>query len=187
MQTDGCRRVRKTPRSPDWTSQLLLDKTAISLADEVDRHPNATPMEHLREIARRLRQQIATREPIAEDDASQLQVATLWGAKGVTADHVYYLGCLRGGPSGKRREEYPGTEADYMDEQRRLFYVSITRSKQTLVLSRAARIRRGDAQRLGLAVGNGGFWATLGMSPFSCDIMNLLPDAVQGEQWGGCV
>lgn len=167
--------------------ELLLDKTAISLADEVDRHPNATPMEHLREIARRLRQQIATREPIAEDDASQLQVATLWGAKGVTADHVYILGVCEEGLPGERREEYPGTEADYMDEQRRLFYVSITRSKQTLVISRAARIRRGDAQRLGLAVGDGGFWATLGMSPFLRDIMNLLPDAVRGEQWGGCV
>ena len=86
-----------------------------------------------------------------------------------------------------RREEYPGTEADYMDEQRRLFYVSITRSKQTLVMSRAARIRRGDAQRLGLAVGNGGYWATLGMSPFLRDIMNLLPNAVPGDQWAGCV
>ena len=144
-------------------------------------------MEHLREIARRLRQQIATRETNAENDATQLQVATLWGAKGVTAEHVYILGVCEEGIPGERREEYPGTEADYIEEQRRLFYVSITRSKQTLVISRAARIRRGDAQRLGLAVGDaGGFWATLRMSPFLRDIINLLPQAVAGDQWGGC-
>jgi superfamily I DNA/RNA helicase len=168
--------------------ELLLDKAAISLADEVDRHPNATPMEHLREIARRLRQQIATREPIADNDATQLQVATLWGAKGVTADHVYILGVCEEGIPGERREEYPGTEADYNEEQRRLFYVSITRSRRTLVISRADHIRRGDAQRLGLAVGNGGgFWPTLRMSPFLRDIINLLPQAIPGDQWGGCV
>ncbi len=167
--------------------ELLLDKTAISLTDEVDRHPTATPLEHLREIAKRLRQQIATREPIAENNATQLQVATLWGAKGVTAEHVYILGVCEEGIPGERREEYPGTEADYIEEQRRLFYVSITRSKQTLVISRAARIRTGEAQRLGLSVGNGRFWSTLRMSPFLRDIMNLLPDAVPGDQWGGCV
>lgn len=166
--------------------ELLLDKTRISLADELERRPQATPIEHLREIARRLRQQIATREPIAENDASQLHVATLWGAKGVTAEHVYILGVSEEGIPGERREEYPGTEAEYIEEQRRLFYVSITRSKQTLVISRAARIRRGDAQRLGLAVGDGGFWATLRMSPFLRDIINLLPQAVPGDRWGGC-
>jgi superfamily I DNA/RNA helicase len=52
-------------------------------------------------------------------------VATLWGAKGVTAEHVYILGVCEEGIPGERRDEYPGTEADYMEEQRRLFYVSI--------------------------------------------------------------
>ena len=50
------------------------------------------------------------------------------------------------------------------DEQQRLFYVSITRSKETLVISRALRIRRGPAKQLGLTVTPGsGFWADLKM------------------------
>jgi superfamily I DNA/RNA helicase len=166
---------------------LLLDKATGILAEDRDRHPRATSLEHLREIARRLRQQIATREPIADEGNSQLHVATLWGAKGVTAEHVYILGVCQEAIPGARREEYPGTDAEFVDEQRRLFYVSITRAKRTLVISRAASIRSGDAQKLGLAVPPGGSRITLQMSPFLHEIMPLLPAAVRGEQWGGCV
>jgi hypothetical protein len=75
-------------------------------------------MERLRETASRLRQQIATREPIADDGEDQLQVATLWGGKGVTADHVYILGVCQKAIPGERREEYPGADADFVEEQR---------------------------------------------------------------------
>jgi DNA helicase II / ATP-dependent DNA helicase PcrA len=115
-----------------------------------------------------------------------LQVATLWGAKGVTADHVYILGVCDEAIPGERRDDYPGTEADFLDEQRRLFYVSITRSKRTLVLSRARRIPRGDARQLGLAAAGNAFHPPLQMSRFLRDIIGLLPAAVRGEEWGGC-
>lgn len=169
--------------------QLLGAKAEALLAEVVERIPNATPLEQLREVARRLRQHIATSEPLNDDGESDLQVCTLWGAKGVTADHVYLLGVCGEAIPGQRRSEYPGTEADYTDEQRRLFYVSITRSKRTLVLSRALRIRRGEAVQQGLSVGAAGgrFWAVLQMSPFLRDILPVLPDAVDGDQWGGCV
>jgi superfamily I DNA/RNA helicase len=58
-------------------------------------------------------------------------------------------GVCREAIPGERREEYPGTEADYIDEQRRLFYVSITRPKKSLVLSRALKVRRGPARQMG--------------------------------------
>jgi DNA helicase-2/ATP-dependent DNA helicase PcrA len=165
---------------------LLLEKTVGILSEELDRHPQATPAQHLREVARRLRQQIATREPIADEDDQQLQVATLWGAKGVTADHVYVLGVCEEAIPGERRPEYPGTDAEYVDEQRRLFYVSITRARQTLVISRARMIATGEAQKLGLTVQPQGYWSTLRMSPFLRDILPLLPAAVDGQQWNGC-
>jgi superfamily I DNA/RNA helicase len=112
----------------------------------------------------------------------------LWGAKGVTAEHVYLLGVCREAIPGERRDEYPGTDAEYRDEQRRLFYVSITRPKQTLVLSRALKVKRGLARQIGLKVSsNGGYWPPLRMSPFLEDILSVLPDAVAGESWAGCV
>jgi ATP-dependent exoDNAse (exonuclease V) beta subunit len=100
----------------------------------------------------------------------------------VTAEHVYILGVCQEALPGQRRDEYPGTDADYRDEQRRLFYVSITRAKRTLVISRALRVGRGPAKQIGLTVTTGGkFWADLKMSPFLHDVMGILPTAVPGD------
>ena len=116
----------------------------------------STAQGQLKEVARRLRYQIATREPFVPDETSDLQVATLWGAKGVTADHVYVIGLCKEAIPGIRHEAYPGTDLEFREEQRRLFYVSITRSKKTLVLSRANSIARGQAKQLGLQVSQAG-------------------------------
>src|SRR5204863_3640760 len=110
-------------------------------------------------------------EPLDIGEPSNVHVSTRWGAKGVTAEHVYILGVCREGLPGERRKEYPGTELDYVDEQRRLFYVSITRAKKTLVISRALKIKRGAARQLGLSVVGGRCWAGLKMSPFRSGFM----------------
>jgi DNA helicase-2/ATP-dependent DNA helicase PcrA len=166
---------------------LVREKALALLKDEHERRPEDEPVRHLRAVAERLRHQIATNEPLATSEASNLQVATLWGAKGVTAEHVYVLGVCREALPGQRRDEYPGTDAEYRDEQRRLFYVSITRAKRTLVISRALGIGRGPAKQIGLTVTTGGsYWADLGMSPFLHDIMGILPPAMQGASWRGC-
>ena len=61
-------------------------------------------------------------------------------------------------------------------------------AKKTLVISRALRVGRGPAKQLGLTVTTGSkFWADLKMSPFLHDIMGLLPAAIPGDSWGGCV
>jgi DNA helicase-2/ATP-dependent DNA helicase PcrA len=168
--------------------RLLREKTLALLKHEQQRKPEDQSVQHLRRVVERLRHQIATNEPLTTDEPSNLQVATLWGAKGVTAEHVYILGVCQEALPGQRRDEYPGTDADYRDEQRRLFYVSITRAKRTLVISRALRVGRGPAKQIGLTVTTGGkFWADLKMSPFLHDVMGLLPTAVPGDSWGGCV
>ena len=144
--------------------------------------------QQLKQVAARLRYEIATRESFASDEQSDLQVATLWGAKGVTADHVYVIGLCEEAIPGSFRDEYPQTEADFFEEQRRLFYVSITRSKKTLVLSRANQILKGEAARLGLAQAHSNkFRQVLQMSPYLHDIINYLPNYQKGEDWEGCV
>jgi len=168
--------------------RLLREKALALLKHEQERRQEDQPMQQLRAVVERLRHQIATNEPLGTGEPSNLQVATLWGAKGVTAEHVYILGVCREALPGQRREEYPGTDAEYHDEQRRLFYVSITRAKKTLVISRALRVGRGAAKQLGLTVTTGNkYWADLGMSPFLRDIMGILPPAIQGASWGGCL
>ena len=171
--------------------ELILSKARDiyqepELEDSELKKSGLTEQQQLKQVAARLRYEIATRESFAPDKQSDLQVATLWGAKGVTADHVYVIGLCEEAIPGSFRDEYPQTEADFFEEQRRLFYVSITRSKKTLVLSRANQILKGEAARLGLAQGHSyKFRQELQMSPYLHDIINYLPKYQNGEDWEG--
>lgn len=69
--------------------QLLQEKTFMLLAQEQERKPEDVPLQHLQRVIERLRHQIATNEALTTDQPTDLQIATLWGAKGVTAEHVY--------------------------------------------------------------------------------------------------
>jgi superfamily I DNA/RNA helicase len=85
--------------------QHLSEKTLALLKQEKERKPEDHPIQHLRRVAERLRHQIATNEPLETGDSSDLQVTTLWGAKGITAEHVYILGVCREALPGQRRDE----------------------------------------------------------------------------------
>ncbi len=161
----------------------ILRANALEILSELESQDELkTRDEQLRQVARQLRYSIATREPLAAKAESKLKVTTVWGAKGLTAQHVYVLGLCKEAIPGIRTTEYPGTDADYYEEQRRLFYVTITRSRETLVLSRPKRIKPGDAQTLNLRVaGNARHYADLQMCPFLRDITEMLPTAVEGE------
>ena len=181
------------PETAKIDMELILSKARdiyqeLELENPELEKSGLTEQQQLKQVAVRLRYAIATREPFASDERSDLQVATLWGAKGATADHVYVIGLCKEAIPGTRRDEYPRTEEDFFEEQRRLFYVSITRSKKTLVLSRATQVPIGKAAQLGLAQGRGNkFRQTLEMSPYLHDIINYLPNYQKGEDWKGCV
>lgn len=167
--------------------QLLVGK-AHSLVDEyLDEDPNLQPVDVLRKVAQSIRYHIATREPFVIEEEGALKVTTLWSAKGITADHVYVIGLCEQALPGNERDDYPGSADEHREEQRRLFYVSITRATTTLVLSRARQISSGAARKLGLWDGGAWHWLKLGMSPFLRDIMDYLPGYVDGEKWSGCL
>jgi superfamily I DNA/RNA helicase len=168
--------------------QLLLAKASALLTDAegTKKLKGAAGIDRLRAVANRLRYQIATREPFEAGEAAQIQVATLWGAKGVTAEHVYLIGACDEAIPGEMKDEYPGTEVDFLDEQRRLFYVSITRSKKTLVISRATGALTAEAMKMGLAIMPGFARVNLQMSRFLREILTQLPNAVAGGKWSGC-
>jgi hypothetical protein len=166
----------------------LRQHALATLKDLQERKPSASKEQLLREVARQLRHAIATREAVETDESSDLHVSTLWGAKGVTAEHVYMLGACNEALPGARRPEYPGTEVQYREEQRRLFYVSITRARRTLVISRALYCNVVAARKIGLSVPHDAVSPyKLQMSSFHRDITKLLPKAVNGDMWGGLV
>ena len=167
--------------------KLAHTKTREIYEDVSLKKPKLSSSEKLANVARILRYQIATKEPFTPSKSAPVQIMTLWGAKGVTSDHVYILGLCKEALPGTRRDEYPGSENDFFEEQRRLFYVSITRAKKTMILSRATKIKRSDAQKLGLEVtGYSPFYPKLQMCDFLRDIMNYLPSSVAGSEWNGC-
>ena len=180
------------PKTAKTDMKLIFSKARdiyqeLELEKSEQENPGLTEQQQLKKVAAKLRYEIATREPLAPDEQSDVQVATLWGAKGVTADHVYVIGLFKEAIPGTRRDEYPRTEKDFVEEQRRLFYVSITRAKKTLVLSRATKMPISEAARLGLAGGHSNkFHQQLEMSPYLHDIIDYLPNYQKGEDWEGC-
>jgi superfamily I DNA/RNA helicase len=178
------------PETSRLDMQLVLDKTKALLNEfrESDSEEDVNSEELLRKVAQSLRYQIATREPFAPGEEADIHVSTFWGAKGLTAKHVFVIGLCEETIPGTKREEYPGTDEEHMEEQRRLFYVSITRSKRTLVLSRPTMIKTVDARNLGITTTrtiNPGF-AQLNACPFLRDITRYFPSSRKGEEWDGC-
>lgn len=173
--------------------QLVLDKTKAMLTDSRNAALAAgeedSSAAFLQKVARSLRYQIATREPFAPGEEADIQVSTFWGAKGVTAKHVFVIGLCEETIPGSIREEYPGTDEEFKQEQRRLFYVSMTRSKRTLVLSRPTSIKVFQAKQLGIITTQNinPALARLNACPFLREIISYLPESKKGEEWGGCV
>jgi superfamily I DNA/RNA helicase len=134
-----------------------------------------------------LRYRIATREPLESGNETGIQITTLWGAKGLTAPQVYVIGLADEALPGQKGDGYPGTAAEFEAEQRRLFYVSLTRTKTTLVLSQVKWVQRTEGLKLGLAIPDTGpALQELTTSRFLQPILGKLPTSVPGADWTGC-
>jgi superfamily I DNA/RNA helicase len=64
-----------------------------------------------------------------------VRVMSLHKSKGLTADLVVVCGCLDGLVPTVDTDATPQEQQRSIEEQRRLFYVAITRTKKTLILS----------------------------------------------------
>lgn len=145
----------------------------------------------LTEVVSRLRNRIAAREPLGQDTSPDIQIVTLWGAKGLTADYTYLVGLCDEALPGPFDAESTGLEeGEHLLEQLRLLYVSLTRSRQCLVISRPTKIRRGEVPALGLAYRRAGnrWWQDLRSCRFLADVSReALPGSIDGGRWQGIV
>lgn len=140
-------------------------------------------------LVKRMRYRIATREPLGESEGINILIVTVWGAKGLTADWVHIVGLIDEALPGYYDEDSTGLErSEWLDEQRRLLYVSLTRAKKGMAISMAQRAKPGYIQRLNLAMPTQGnrYWKTLHLSRFLRDLdPGLLPDSEDGSTWAG--
>jgi DNA helicase-2/ATP-dependent DNA helicase PcrA len=90
-------------------------------------------------------------ESESEDTGDMVTLSTLHGSKGLEFDVVFLIGCEEGYLPHQRTLDPRATDAGEggasdIEEERRLFYVGVTRARERLVLSRARnRVLRGKA------------------------------------------
>ncbi len=90
-------------------------------------------------------------ESESEDKGDMVTLSTLHGSKGLEFDLVFLIGCEEGYLPHQRTLDPRATDAGEggsgdIEEERRLFYVGVTRARERLVMSRArSRVMRGKA------------------------------------------
>ena len=129
------------PVQQEWTGPVRSLATAIE-GDNFD-------AEALRENLR-----VSITQPELPTEVDYVRVMSLHKSKGLTADVVAVVGCIEG-LVPTQREGSPAEQAALLEEQRRLFYVAITRTKRVLILSSVTRLPRDIAYSMGAHVQGG--------------------------------
>jgi DNA helicase-2/ATP-dependent DNA helicase PcrA len=113
-----------------------------------------------------------------------IRIMSLHKSKGLTAKCVVVVGCVAGALPTISPGLSPIEQNQTIEEQRRLFYVAITRTSQTLVLSSAATAPFGESMQMGLpSIRRMGTNAVLQASPFMSELGNSVPATMSGNQW----
>lgn len=122
-------------------------------------------------------------QPELPTTSDSVLVLTLHKAKGLTAKMIVIANCLEGCIPyiGDYANEQVQQEA--LAEQERLFFVSLTRTTNILIISSTAIMRRGEAARLSVVPGDGIFWSETHPSRFIDMLGQSAPHPVIGEDY----
>ena len=123
-------------------------------------------------------------QPEMPEEGEFVRVMSLHKSKGLTSKVAIVAGCTEG-LIPFRDDEQPQAEQDaVLREQRRLFYVAITRCTEVLVLSSAARMERQLAWKIGarLQPGRSAAGNTIA-SRFLDELGPTAPAPRTGDQW----
>ena len=159
------------PESADWAKDIrelsgyLFDEQSIA-----------------KEIFDELMDRI--REPKIPEEGEFVRVMSLHKSKGLTSRIVIVAGCMEGIiPSEKDRWSNLNNQ-EYIMEQRRLFYVAMTRCSQTLILSSSRSVETSIAYQIGAKVlKQSAGEAVMDASSFFHELGPSAPRAQQGDVW----
>ena len=147
---------------------------ALVLAETVD-----SPIELLAELS-----EVITQPELPADSDDVIRVMSLHKSKGLTANCVIVVGCVVGAVPTIKSGLSALDTAKAIEEQRRLFYVAITRTKETLVLSSSASAPYAQAMKMRFQVGHRiGSSVALQASPFLSELGPHAPTPQSGIQW----
>ncbi|HUR45906.1 MAG TPA: UvrD-helicase domain-containing protein [Candidatus Saccharimonadales bacterium] len=124
--------LRRSEKNPDAAENRIrnLKDLIVNLDHSLeDSNPNAAPTEKLQNFLQELMLD-SDRKEEAESKGDAVTLITMHSCKGLEFPHVYVVG-LEDGLLPHSRSKVEGT----LDEERRLFYVAITRAQETLTMS----------------------------------------------------
>ena len=123
-------------------------------------------------------------QPEIPQHANFVRVMSLQKSKGLTSKVAIVAGCVQGIVPFLDRDATPADQAAILEEQRRLFYVAITRCTEILVLSSASSLNRQLAYKLGaqLRPGGGAMGPTVA-SQFLAELGPRAPRPITGAAW----
>jgi len=132
----------------------------------------------------RIRTHIAQPEIPEEDDF--VRIMSLHKAKGLTSRVTIVAGCIQGLIPIQTNDESAEEQTAIFEEQRRLFYVAITRCTEILVLSSASQMDRELAWKLRAALrpGRSRVGNTVA-SQFIDELGPTSPTPIRGQDWVG--
>jgi DNA helicase II / ATP-dependent DNA helicase PcrA len=141
--------------------------------------PNAqTPDEFLNELRTAI-----TQPELPGTQGNAVRIMSLHKSKGLTARLVVIAGCVTGIMPSIDFDAPLAEQDRQRQEQRRLFYVGITRSTETLVLSSAVRVSRRVALLMNMPIGPGVGNAVLHASPFLAELGPYAPLSTRADAW----
>ncbi len=134
--------------------------------------------------------ELVTQPELPDSAGDVIRIMSLHKAKGLTAELVVIAGCVSGALPTVDAKLPPAEQDLDWKEQRRLFYVAITRAKDTLVLSSVTQLPlrvalRANIPPSGVFRKEGEPYARLAASPFIEELgpMPPRPRAMRGSDW----
>ena len=122
-------------------------------------------------------------QPEMPDEGDFVRIMSLHKSKGLTSKVAIVAGCIRGLIPFQSLDEAPAEQAQILLEQRRLFYVAITRCTEILVLSSALRLQRDFAFKIGAQIQGTGDPVRAVTSQFIAELGPQAPQPRLGATW----
>jgi DNA helicase-2/ATP-dependent DNA helicase PcrA len=127
---------------------------------------------------------VITQPELPGSQGAAVRIMSLHKSKGLTARLVIIAGCVAGILPFIDKDEPPAEQERQRQEQRRLFYVGITRSTETLVLNSSIRMPLASGYTMGMPVlAWQGSDVILQASPFMAELGPTAPAVVLAAAW----
>lgn len=120
-------------------------------------------------------------QPEIPEEATEVRVMSLHKSKGLSERFVVVAGCINGVLPQQFESKDTNEQIRHLEEQRRLLYVAMTRTKQYLLLSSCTSLTRGQALQMKAVVSSKGPRVRTNASRFLEELGPKAPRPILGD------